>query len=209
MSRNSHRDRLRRTLWRPLSDDAKRRHHDAITDALAAIDRLEAAPAPPGWALRRRIGVAIGAVSLVLVPAAVIAAESAAPGDLLYPVKQVTEAVRSIVDDEVVPEHRVDELEELLDRDAPPEVITDHLVDTAREVDRLPTDHQLRERLTDLEVRITDRVTDAPATDEAPKDEPVTDTTEVVKDEPVVTDPPRETDRTTTTHPPRDSDRDG
>lgn len=69
---------------------------------------------------RRRRGFALVLVgAILLVPLAALAAEDSLPGELLYPVKRILEPVRALFDEEVVAEHRVDELEILIARRTP------------------------------------------------------------------------------------------
>lgn len=96
----------------------------------AMLRELREAPATPVVAprlrrSRRRAVVTLAAAIALVVPAAALAAEDAVPGDVLYPVKQSTEWVRSLVDPAVPREHRVDELEIVIGRGAPIEVIRD------------------------------------------------------------------------------------
>jgi hypothetical protein len=69
---------------------------------------------------RRRRGFALVLVgAILLVPLAAVAAEDSLPGELLYPVKRILEPVRALFDQEVVADHRVDELEILVARRTP------------------------------------------------------------------------------------------
>lgn len=122
-------DRLRARYAIDDVPDATRTRH------LAAID---AALAPRGTALRRRVAAA-AAIGIAFTPVGVaVAAEGAVPGDLLYPVKRAVEPVRSVWDDDVAAEHRVKELDVLAgDESATPEI----LVDAADEADRAVADH--------------------------------------------------------------------
>ena len=84
---------------------------------------------------------ALAVAFALLLPTAALAAEDAVPGDVLYPVKQSTEWVRSLIDPTVVQEHRVDELEIVIDRGAPIDVIVDRFdasVDAVDELDSEP-----------------------------------------------------------------------
>jgi len=86
-------------------------------------------PIPPRRRSRMRLPVVVFAAVLVvaLSAAGALAAESALPGDTLYRVKQATEWVRSWVDPTVPAEHRIDELESLIDRQAAREAMADQL----------------------------------------------------------------------------------
>lgn len=86
-------------------------------------------PIPARWVRRRRMPMVMLAVVALLGLTAVgaVAAETAIRGDLLYPVKQATEWVRTWIDPNVPANHRVDELERLIDRHADADAITDQL----------------------------------------------------------------------------------
>ncbi len=86
---------------------------------------------------RRRLMTALAVAFALLLPTAALAAEDAVPGDVLYPVKQSTEWVRSLIDPTVVQEHRVDELEIVIDRGAPIDVIVDRFDASVDAVDEL------------------------------------------------------------------------
>lgn len=125
---------------------AKDRHLDAVRAAI----REQRAPR-----LRRLRLMAVALALVLMVPVLALAAERSVPGDLLYPVKRLVEPLVGVVDSEIEAEHRVEEVEILLERDAPAHIIRDH-ADVAREtvsgdhpelsdrIDRVATD--LRER---------------------------------------------------------------
>lgn len=173
---------------------------------LAAIDSALATRPNPGRSRRWILGVV--AATLIVGPVAGLAAEQAVPGDLLYPVKVGLEPVRELFDSNVVADHRVEELDELVTTGAEDEII-DRQVDIARDALVDVDAPQLETRFDRLVDRIeSERVTDAPVTDEP---EPVTPpgTDAPPSDEPTdridtpVTDGPTTT--TETTAAPRDS----
>ncbi len=97
-------------------DSATVEHHlAAVGAALRSAPRSRRRVAP----VRSRLGVVFAAIALLALPAVAIAAEDSLPGDLLYPVKQATERIRGVVDDDLAATHRVEELETLIARDAP------------------------------------------------------------------------------------------
>ena len=107
-----------------VGEEVRERHLTAIADELrsARTPRM------------RRFRLLAVAVALVLaLPVLAIAAEDAVPGDALYPIKRMFEPVVSLVDRDVAVDHRVREAEILLERDAEPRIIRDH-VDWARVV---------------------------------------------------------------------------
>lgn len=107
-----------------VSQETAEMHLSAI-----AAELRSPSPIPPRRFRRQRLPiVAVAAALLVALTAAgAVAAESAVSGDRLYPVKQATEWVRSWVDPTVPADHRIDELEELIDRRAAHEAIADQL----------------------------------------------------------------------------------
>lgn len=112
----------------------------------------------------RRLSTVLVTASLVVLPTGIaLAAEGSVPGDVLYPVKKVTEQIRSLVDDDVVAEHRIEELEKLVAADASAEVIAEQVDRAAVAVDRLPAGHQLGSRLDQATAGVAvDRVVDDP-----------------------------------------------
>ena len=71
--------------------------------------------------------LAVAATLVFLLPLVALAAERAVPGDLLYPIKQLFEPAARVFDSDISARHRVEEVETLLEREAPAEVIHDHL----------------------------------------------------------------------------------
>ena len=105
-----------------VAEDTKSRH---IAEMGTALKAAPPTPVPTGFALRRRLAGALAAVFVVAAPVGMaVAAEDAIPGDVLYPMKQVTERVRAVFDDEVEATHRVEELERLVFLRAPRAVVT-------------------------------------------------------------------------------------
>ena len=104
---------------------------DTATMHLAAIgtELLSPSPIPPRRYRRTRLPVVVVAALVLVALSAVggLAAETAVPGDRLFPVKQATEWVRSWVDPGLPAAHRVDELETLIQRRAAHEAIADQL----------------------------------------------------------------------------------
>ncbi len=182
MSKRQFSDRIRQATWRPVSGESRAEHLSAIDAALEA----GITPARPAVA-RRRVSLALVAAALVILPTGIaLAAEGSLPGDALYPVKKVTETIRSWVDDDVVAEHRIEELEKLVAADAPDDVIADQVDRATEEVDRLGTGHQLGPRLSEATAVVAaDPSTDDPPTRDDPReDEPVD---EDPVDKPVIT----------------------
>ena len=207
MARIPDSNELKETMWQPITDDRRVLHQEQIA---AAVAEAQAAPARP-MKMRRRFSVIAVTAALLALPAGVaFAAEDSLPGDVLYPVKRVTETVRSWLDSDIVAQHRVEELEGLLAVDASPDRIADQIVRASDEVDRLSPGHQLRDRFSAAHSDVRDDHTgggfvDAATTTTVPGDRPTTtvevdttvpDTTTTVPDGTTTTTP---TDRTTTT----------
>ena len=197
--------RLRQATWRPLSEESRLDHLSSIESAVDAEAARVLAPAYH----RRRFPVMALAAALVILPTGIaFAAENAIPGDVLYPIKRVTESVRSWVDDDVVAEHRVEELERLVAADAPDDVISDQIDRATREVNRLDGDSALESRILNATPGPTnDRVTDTPPPPVRPGDgrpvdtpsETTTGTTAAITDGTTVTSTPIDRPTTTTT----------
>jgi len=119
--------------------------------------------------LRHRISFALASLILATAPVGVaVAAEDTVPGDLLYPVKQLTERVRSVIDHDLPAEHRIDELETLLDRDAEATVIARQMERARLALENLDDGAELRRRFE----RAVDRI--RPVGDNPPGDGPTT-----------------------------------
>jgi hypothetical protein len=185
---------------------------DADTAAmhLAAIEAelLSPSPIPPRRYRRTRLPVVVVAALLLVALSAVgaLAAETAVPGDRLFPVKQATEWVRSWVDPGLSAEHRVDELEALIERRAAHEAIADQLQRAEMAVSAAISDAVVDQPLVDRLDQARDRVPPAviePERDVSEKPPPT--------DDPPVSDEPGETpvpDRDRDTRGDRDSEGD-
>jgi len=115
---------------------------DMAERQIAAIRTELVTPAPVTVPARRRLNrrpvFALIAAVILLLPAAAIGAENTVPGDVLYPAKRATEWFRSFVDDDVAARHRVEELENVLRRGEPIDVVTDLLTKTEEAVEDAP-----------------------------------------------------------------------
>lgn len=115
-------ERLSSTYRVEVAEDTKSRH---LAEMGAALKSAPPTPVPAGFALRRRLAGALAAVFVVVAPVGMaVAAEDSVPGDVLYPMKQVTERVRGVFDDDVEATHRVEEVERLVFLRAPRAAIT-------------------------------------------------------------------------------------
>jgi hypothetical protein len=106
-----------------LAPDVVDRHIQAVLHELREPS-VQPSHVPVRRGVRRRRLAGVLAMSLILLfPVAALAAEETVPGDTLYVVKQSTEWVRALVDDDVVGRHRARELEISIERGQPVEVV--------------------------------------------------------------------------------------
>lgn len=200
------RNRLR-GLCLDVPADVAARHMAAVADEL----RTTPAPTPsPGGIWWRRRVVALSTLVAVAAPvSAAVAAESAMPGDALYPVKRATEWVRSWIDDGVAADHRLDELENALEQREPLPIVEDRLRDAEAAVGDTPPDTDRATRLDAARDRISRDYPTDPSLPE-PTDRPpavTPSTTRPPADRPTTTGAPGDTTTTTavtdeTTEPP-------
>ncbi len=145
--------RLRQAYRVEVDDDTAARQMSLIA---AELGTAEPAPAPGRF--RRRV-TALAAILAVALPGGLaVAAEGTVPGDVLYPVKLVTEQARSLIDPSVPAEHRVQEVEEMLERDVPLERVVDHLRVADRTLSTLPDHEELDRRFDHVVDLVRDRV---------------------------------------------------
>lgn len=198
-----------------IDDTTRARDLEAIRTELR---RSSAEPSP----VRRRWTLGIVVAMILAGPTAAIAGDDALPGDLLYPVKRAVEPFVQLFDRNVVAEHRVEELEGLIDRQTDDFEIEQRIEiarDAVADSDAPLLDREL-DRLVDRWV--ADRplpappVVDEPVSTTAPPSEPLRDQGDRRTEPPPVDPPPsttttldraRSTDRSTTTTVPRDDDR--
>lgn len=148
----------------------------------------------------------------VLAPATAFAADSAQPGDLLYPVKKAVEPILGWFDDDVAAQHRVEELEEVVNDTSRTDEIDEGLVrdavDAVAETDSPELNVRLGEVLdtiddgTDVDRPLPegDSIDDRPAADERPTAVPTVRPTPLPV-RPEVNDGPRPGDVEPTTVP--------
>lgn len=116
MAKQDAHERLFAAFSTEVDDETKRRH---IAEMSTAIRTAPPARVPTSLALRYRLAGAAAAVVVAVAPVGMaVAAENAVPGEILYPLKQVTERVRALVDDDIAATHRVEEAERLVVRGA-------------------------------------------------------------------------------------------
>ena len=132
-----------------VSTATRQRHIRAVTTALAQRQpHRRFWPHRIFWPHRsfRRLPLILAA-TLVLIPLAAWASESSIPGDVLHPIKRFLEPAWALFDGDVRARHRVDELEMMIELQAPPTLIDQQLVDAEAAVGDNPL---LRERLAEL-----------------------------------------------------------
>ncbi|MEA3502351.1 MAG: hypothetical protein U9R47_06220 [Actinomycetota bacterium] len=127
-----------------VGPETRERH---LAELGAAIRMAPPAPVPVGFGLRRRVAAAIAAIFIVAPAGMALAAENAVPGDFLYPVKGITERVRSIVDHDIEATHRVEEVERLVFHRAPLHTVTRALERAESATRQLAESGDLRFRL--------------------------------------------------------------
>ena len=216
--------RMREAFTVEMSAATKQVHEASIGDALATVGGTLVGVPTPRW--RMRVPALAAALLIVLPVGTAFASEGAVPGDLLYPVKRLVEPIRSVVDSDVVAQHRVDELARLLDVPDEAHRLMDAVTDARDAVGDLPPDHDLRATFDRLTDRVTDAApvdvpshgdaesdhpqtvtpsdrpsTDAPHDDSQETDRPGTDApADGTHDDATTTEPPTD-DATTGTHP--------
>jgi len=137
-------DRLSSAYRMQVDSETKERHVAAVS---AAIRTAPPASVPAGFGLRRRIAAAVAAIFIVAPAGMALAAEDAVPGDILYPVKELTERVRSYVDSDVEATHRVEEVERLVFHGAPSNAVERAVERAEAATVLLPDSGELRLRL--------------------------------------------------------------
>lgn len=107
------------------------------------------------WRQRLTAGVV---AFMVAIPSAAVASEGSQPDTWLYPVKLAVEPIWLLVDDEIVAQHRIEELQSALREDLP----TDGLLTRAdKAVARLDPDSIWRAELAQIERTLKDQSDDA------------------------------------------------
>jgi len=101
--------------------------------------------------MRNRLAALVVAATVVTPAAVAVAAESSLPGELLYPVKQVTEDVRSVVDSTVVARHRLDEADAMLSRGFPVDEVAVVLVEADSAITNSGDHPDLRSRWSEMQ----------------------------------------------------------
>ncbi len=114
-------DRLSSAYTMEVDPETRERH---LVEMGVAIRMAPPAPVPVWFGMRRRVAAAVAAIFIVAPVGMAVAAENAVPGDFLYPVKEITERVRSYVDQDIEATHRVQEVERLVFLRAPSHVVS-------------------------------------------------------------------------------------
>ncbi len=154
MRRDELAERLRRAYRVEMDPDTAARQLSVVSARLGTSQ----ASRPGGGRFRRRVAALATALAVTLPGGLALAAEGTVPGDVLYPVKLATERVRSIFDAAVTAEHRLEEVETMLERGVPLDRVVGHL-DVARDaVADMAEREELQDRLERLAKRIRDRM---------------------------------------------------
>ncbi len=137
-------DRLSAAYTIEVDPETRERH---LAEMGVVIQTAPSLPVRPGFGIRRRVAAVLAAIFVVAPAGVALAAESAVPGDFLYPVKEITERVRSYVDHDIEATHRVEEVERLVFRRAPGHAV-------ARAVERAESATRQLEESGDLRLRL-------------------------------------------------------
>jgi len=157
-------ERLQDAFMITMDAPTEARHEAAIADAIRSAGN-PAPISPSRWKLR--VPAIVAAVMVVAPVGAAVAADSANPGDVLYPVKRIVEPIVSIFDSDVVASHRVEELAHIVDEPAEVDRIPAAISDARDALSDLPPDHYLQIEFDLITDRVVDHtVTDDPVTDE-------------------------------------------
>ncbi|MCJ7779440.1 MAG: hypothetical protein MUQ27_01315 [Acidimicrobiia bacterium] len=113
-------DRLSSAYTMEVDPETRERH---LVEMGAAIRTAPPAHVPAWFGMRRRVAAAVAAICIVAPAGMAVAADNALPGDFLYPVKEITERVRSYIDQDIEATHRVEEVERLVFLRAPSHVV--------------------------------------------------------------------------------------
>ena len=100
-----------------VDHSTRERHMSAITVALREHRKPR---------VRRLRLLALAAALILLLPVLALAAENSVPGDFLYPIKRVVEPIVGVVDEDVEAQHRVAEVERMVDQGASADAVVDH-----------------------------------------------------------------------------------
>lgn len=191
-------DRLTEAFSVTMSEEAATIHDAAIAEAIRAPHAAVAGRRGLRW--RLRVPAFLAAVAVIAPIGTAIAAESALPGDFLYPVKRITEPIISVFDSDAVADHRIDELERIADSPNEVDRLSDAVADAKDAVIDLPRGHHLRDDLTAITDRIkkpqADSGVDAPS-ETAPSDDESEGPIDPTSDR----DTPRESETTPPEHP--------
>jgi len=140
-------ERLRDAYEIEMSETTHSRQISAISAALKEQPTRVPAGAPLGASLRRRFAAVLAAATIFTPVAVAVAAEGTIPGDVLYPVKQVTEEVRSVFDPTIAARHRVEEANEMHQMGFPLVEVQRVLIDADNAITEAGEPVELRMRL--------------------------------------------------------------
>ncbi|MCL1601065.1 MAG: hypothetical protein M3112_05970 [Actinomycetia bacterium] len=137
-----------------MTDEVRTRQLSAISGAL--LERPSEVLSSPSllthW--RRRLAALVAATAIFAPAAVAVAAEGTLPGDVLYPVKQITEEVRSVVDPMIIATHRIDEADRMHEMGFPLDKLEIVLIKADNAVMKVGDPEMLRSRLADVRERM-------------------------------------------------------
>jgi len=126
-----------------------------LGEILAAVRTAPPVRAPKNFGRRRRWATAVASLAMVVAPVGTaVAAEDSLPGEALYPVKQVSERLRSVFDEDLPATHRVEELEALLERHAAASLVAEAERRAGEAIAGLDDPGELAGRLEQVRIRI-------------------------------------------------------
>lgn len=159
-------DRMRVALAARMDEDVAGRQRLRISEELRLVPVPATVRASSRPGLIARVAGLVAVVVLVVVAGSGVASQAAIPGDLLYPVKRLTEPLLAAFNDDLAASHRVDELGAIIVDPDRADRIDRAIIDAQDAVDALAGDHPLRSELD----RIVDRTASRPSNDVVPND---------------------------------------
>lgn len=144
--------RMQRLKEFQVSDHGRQRHLGAIEQALELAPAVDASTRR--WSTRRRIAGAVLAASMLGPAGVAFAAQSALPGDALYPTKRAIEQVQVVLDPAVVARHRLDELSALVERADVSSAVSVAFAEAENAMSLLPADSELHAQWATLRAQI-------------------------------------------------------
>ncbi|MCL1595098.1 MAG: hypothetical protein M3132_12180 [Actinomycetia bacterium] len=146
--------RLRSAYGVDMDDAAQRDQIATIASVLTTLPPESPVASTMLERWRTKIVALIAAVSLASPVAVAVAAEGTVPGDVLYPVKQVTEDFRSVFDPTISARHRIQEAEQMHESGHPSTEVDAVLTDADNAIDDIGDPVELRSQWAETRDRI-------------------------------------------------------